>query len=294
MTNYHKYLATSLDDENWGMHILYVGCNRIGAFEPYPSLSIPAHRYFNIEKGRRLAEYQVFYVARGSGIFESASSGKRLLKEGSVMILFPGEWHRFQPDPESGWDECWIGFKGSIMDHLVQQHFFDPAEPILPIGVQEPVFKLFTEIIATIKAEKPGYQPLAAGALVHLLGLLHALTKARNLEKEDVNESIINKARVMFRANIDQNISLEKVAEELNVSYAWFRKAFKLYTGMAPNQYILQLKIEEAKLLMTDPAKSIKEIAFCLNFESAAYFSKLFKEKTGLSPEQCRKNILPQ
>ena len=84
---------------------------------------------------------------------------------------------------------------------------------------------------------------------------------------------------------------MEKIAEELNVSYAWFRKAFKTYTGIAPNQYLLQLKIEKAKMLLLDDTKTIKEIAFGLNFESAFYFSKLFKEKIGISPELYRKNI---
>jgi AraC-like DNA-binding protein len=84
---------------------------------------------------------------------------------------------------------------------------------------------------------------------------------------------------------------MEKVAEELNVSYAWFRKAFKNYTGIAPHQYLLQLRIEKARVLLSDPSLSIKEIAARLNFESAFYFSRLFKEKMGVGPEQYRKNL---
>ncbi|HZX73643.1 MAG TPA: helix-turn-helix transcriptional regulator, partial [Cyclobacteriaceae bacterium] len=63
---------------------------------------------------------------------------------------------------------------------------------------------------------------------------------------------------------------------------------FKTYTGISPGQYLLQLKIERAKMLLADPTKSIKTISYELNFESMFYFSKLFKEKTGLSPENYR------
>jgi AraC-like DNA-binding protein len=84
---------------------------------------------------------------------------------------------------------------------------------------------------------------------------------------------------------------MEEVAKELCVSYAWFRKAFKTYTGIAPHQYLLQLKIEKAKMLLFNRSKSIKEIAFSLNFDSAFYFSKLFKEKVGVSPKEYRKKL---
>jgi len=44
-------------------------------------------------------------------------------------------------------------------------------------------------------------------------------------------------------------------------------------------------------MLLINRSRSIKEIAFSLNFESAFYFSKLFKEKVGLSPKEYRKKI---
>ncbi len=126
---------------------------------------------------------------------------------------------------------------------------------------------------------------------MHLLGEIYSLAKQRLYTGEEMTESIINKARIIFRTNIDQKINIENIANELCVSYAWFRKAFKSYTGIAPNQYLIQLKIEKAKMLLSNRSKSIKEIALSLNFESAFYFSKLFKEKTGASPDMYRKNL---
>ncbi len=162
---------------------------------------------------------------------------------------------------------------------------------MLEIGLHETIIQLFINIIEKTKAERTGYQPLVSGMVMYLLGEIHSLTKQQRFDEEDITESIINKARIIFRTNIDKDIAMEKIAEELNVSYAWFRKAFKTYTGIAPNQYLLQLKIEKAKMLLLDHSKTIKEIAFVLNFESAFYFSKLFKEKIGVSPDLYRKNI---
>jgi hypothetical protein len=74
MLNYHKYLPTSPEDESWGMHVLNAGCNRIDKNVDYPSADHPAHHYFNWSKGRVLDEYQVIYISRGEGIFESINA----------------------------------------------------------------------------------------------------------------------------------------------------------------------------------------------------------------------------
>jgi AraC-like DNA-binding protein len=291
MTNYYKYLPTSLEDEKWGMHVLSAGCNKINAHVDYPAPEHPAHHYFNWKEGRILDEYQLIYIPIGNGLFESASCKQQRIKGGTILFLFPGEWHRFKPDPQTGWDEFWVGFKGIIIENIVQQQFLLRKSAVLEIGLSETIIQLFTNIIEITKEERTGYQPLVSGIVMHLLGEIHSLTKQHFYVGEDITESIIKKARIIFRTNIDQDIDMEEVAKELCVSYAWFRKAFKTYTGIAPHQYLLQLKIEKAKMLLFNRSKSIKEIAFSLNFDSAFYFSKLFKEKVGVSPKEYRKKL---
>ncbi|MDB5249214.1 MAG: AraC protein arabinose-binding/dimerization [Segetibacter sp.] len=294
MINYNKYLPVSTEDENWGLYVLNAGCNRISKKQVYPPVNHPAHHYFNWSNGRIFDEFQVIYISNGEGVFESKSCGQKPVKEGTIILLFPGEWHRYKPDEETGWEEYWIGFKGDIVKNLVVNSFFEPQSPLLYLGINEPVINLFAEVIEKTKEEKPGYQQLISGAVMHLLGTIHSQVKEGIFKQEDIVEAIVNKARIIFRTKMDEKMSIEEVAEELNVSYSWFRKAFKKYTGIAPGQYLLQLKIEQAKKLLSNPSKSIKEIAFDLHFESSFYFSNLFKEKTRMSPEAYRKNILLQ
>jgi AraC-like DNA-binding protein len=291
MNNFYKYLPTSAADERWGIFVLNAGCNRISKHAAYPAPDHPAHHYFNWNNGRVLDEYQLIYIARGAGKFESSNCAQVDVEEGSVFILFPNEWHRFKPDEQKGWDEFWVGFSGSVIENLDKKGFLSRTNPVLHVGVSDPVIQLLNEIIERTKQEKTGYQQLVSGIVYHLLGKVYSLVKERSFEPEDPTESIINKARVIFRTNIEQDINVEKVAKELNISYSWFRRSFSRYTGIAPNQYIIQLKIEKAKALLADHTRSIKEIAFSMNFESPFYFSKLFKEKTGCSPEEYRKNL---
>lgn len=291
MVNYYKYLPTSEEDENWGLSVLNTGCTRIKPNEQYPYKHHPEHHYFNWQKGRILNEYQLIYIVGGEGVFESASMNERKVEEGSVIILFPGEWHRFKPNQKIGWDEYWVGFQGDLIDAIIKKNFFHREEALLHIGFQKEIIILFTEIMEQTKMERPGYQPLISGAVLHLLGHTHSFTKQKVFENQDLLKITINKAMVLLRTRIDEHITMQQIANELLVSYAWFRKMFKLYTGIAPQQYFIQLKIEKAKMLLEDPGKSVKEIAYELKFESYFYFSKLFKEKVGLSPDQYKKKL---
>jgi AraC-like DNA-binding protein len=72
------------------------------------------------------------------------------------------------------------------------------------------------------------------------------------------------------------------------MSYTWFRRMFRQYTGLAPAQYIAQLKIQKAKELLSITTKTVKEIALELGYESIDYFSTQFRKQTGQTPTQFR------
>ena len=74
------------------------------------------------------------------------------------------------------------------------------------------------------------------------------------------------------------------------MAYSWFRRLFKQYTGLAPAQYIAQLRLQRAKELLSTSAKSIKEIAVEMNYESVDYFSTQFRRLTKMTPTQYRNN----
>ncbi len=292
MLNFYRYLPLSDQDEEWGLSVLNAGCTSIKPNQSYPYKEHPAHHYFNWENGRILNEFQLVYITCGEGIFESSSLEKTIIKEGSVIFLFPGEWHRYKPSEDTGWDEYWVGFKGQIAENIFEGSFFSRKKPVQFIGFKEEIVALLIELMEQTKKEIPGYQPLISGAVLYILGKIHAVCKQQKIQREDNVHLIINKAIVLLRTRMDEQIAMQDIAAELQVSYAWFRKMFKLYTGMAPQQYLIQLKIEKAKLLLNNLNKSVKEIAYELNFEYPLNFSKLFKEKVGLSPGQYRKKFI--
>jgi AraC-like DNA-binding protein len=288
MTNYCKYLPVNQDDEAWGLTILNAGYTHIPKSTVYPSKDHPSNYYFTWKNGRVLHEYQIIYITHGEGFFESEHGKLQPIKTGAIILLFPNERHRYKPNPETGWHEYWIGLKGPIIDNFIHNGFFNIQKPVLDIGLKENIFNLFLDLIEKTKSEKPGYQPLIAGAAVYLLGTIYSELMQASFLGESHIELIIDKARFLLRDHMNQHTTPEDIAKELQVGYSWFRKTFKQYTGMAPNQYLIQLKIQQSKELLLIPENSVKSVAYRLNFESVPYFSKLFKIKTGLSPQDYR------
>jgi len=249
MINYYKYLPVSQDDENWGLCVLNTGCTHVEAAGCYPSKTHPSHHNFNWKNGRILNEYQIIYITKGQGVFESDNCKMKAVKAGTLIFLFPGERHRYKPDDQTGWDEYWIGLKGEILDNLVKKGFFKPETPCLYIGFNENVFSLFNSIIEITKQETSGYQPAISGAALHLMGNCHSIIKQDAFESEE-NQIIVNQARLLFRANIAEAFSPQEAANQLNIGYSRFRKIFKNYTGLSPGQYYIQLKIDRAKKII--------------------------------------------
>mgnify|MGYP000843781798 CR=1 FL=1 len=80
----------------------------------------------------------------------------------------------------------------------------------------------------------------------------------------------------------------EELAMRLNISYSWFRRVFKEYTGYAPAKYFQELKLRKAKQMLVGTSQSVKEISFFLGFQSTEYFFSFFKKRTGLTPLEYR------
>ena len=123
------------------------------------------------------------------------------------------------------------------------------------------------------------------------LTFVHYKEKNRFLGQSDAVEKI-NEARAFMKRNIDNPMSVESIAQSLNVSYSWFRSTFKSYTGVSPAQYQLHLRYLRAKELLSTSRLSISEIAYALNFETVSQFSTFFTKKEGLSPSKFRSILI--
>lgn len=206
---------------------------------------------------------------------------------GELIILFPGEWHNYSPDKESGWQEYWIGFKGIYMENLIAKRFFSIDKPVLELGISNSLLSLYEDLLHIANEEKSGFQIMLAGLLHHITSTIFYKQKNRSFENTYVKEKL-DEARRIMKSEIENPLSPEEIASQLGLGYSWFRKTFKEYTGVSPAQYQIQLRLNYAKELLTRTSLNITEIAYKLHFENVGQFSTFFKKREGLTPKEYR------
>lgn len=96
-------------------------------------------------------------------------------------------------------------------------------------------------------------------------------------------DSAVERAIQIIRGDIAGDLSLIRLSREVNYHPAYFSRMFKNETGETLTDYVTRVRIEEAKRLLGD--HRVSDVAAKVGFTSARYFSRVFKEKTGLAPQ---------
>ena len=201
-----------------------------------------------------------------------------------MFLLFPGEWHSYRPDKETGWKEYWIGFKGAQMDDWVRDGFFQKEEPVWNVGLRSEIVSLYQDAIDTARDQESLFQQRLGGIVAHLVSL--ARFYRRNEAFSEV-ASQMNRAKILI-ADQFRTITPESLAEQLNMGYSNFRRIFREYTGFAPAKYIQEVRLSKVKEAITNTKKPIKQIAYEMGFENEEYFFTAFRRLTGMTPVEYR------
>lgn len=110
-----------------------------------------------------------------------------------------------------------------------------------------------------------------------------------NMLKENRVEAVKNYVTMYVAENYsDPSVSLETIADELQLSASYVSTLFKKATGTAVSQYLLQYRIEVAKEMLCDSKEKISVISEKAGFGTYNNFVRMFKKKVGVSPSQYR------
>jgi len=106
----------------------------------------------------------------------------------------------------------------------------------------------------------------------------------------DLYSSNTVQLREVIDLHIFSNLKVAQLAKLCNLSLSSFKREFKKEFNNSPTNYINDKKIEKAQELLTITNLSVSEIAYEIGFQDSLYFTRLFKNKTGVPPTIYRKN----
>ena len=278
---------------DWGFAVTNIGHSVIVPGSTYPPTRHPSHHHFTWESGRILNSPAFIYVSRGAGVFESSESRPAKVAAGQVLVLFPGIWHRYKPDVETGWHEHWVDFEGAQAERLLSLSGLTPGRPIIATGIDEDLIVSFTRLVDLARMEPFRMELLLSAEATRILCRIIALMDARELGS-DLDAEAISRAKATLLEDLGSDVDLQNMAKAAGMSYTSFRRLFKASTGFSPRHFQLEHRLHRAKAMLSHSTLPIGPLAETLGFESLYYFSQFFKKKTGVSPTSFRKQALSQ
>ena len=174
-------------------------------------------------------------------------------------------------------------------------------------GVREVVFdcqanpcskklkRLIRLFVSEAREQQSGYRyvldSISTQIVIELLRSTGNNTRSRmNCRETGATESIL-RAIDYLNDHYNKNFSNTELLSITNLSPYYSIRLFKKETGKTPHEYLLHLKIEKAKELLTFSSYSITEICFLCGFSEHSHFSKVFRKITGTSPIAYRKAV---
>lgn len=106
-----------------------------------------------------------------------------------------------------------------------------------------------------------------------------------------VEDNALKKLLQWMKGNLEKDLSLNVLAKKMNMQERSFVRRFKKEVKISPNQYLQNLRIEEAKALLINSVMSFEQITFAVGFSNESSFRRLFKRETSLNPGEYRKKF---
>jgi AraC family transcriptional regulator len=103
--------------------------------------------------------------------------------------------------------------------------------------------------------------------------------------------SRLRKITELVHTKIDEELTLEQMAEAVSLSVAHFSQMFRKSTGQSPHQFVLKQRIERAKELLRKAEARVIDVAVACGFKTQQHFARVFRQICGTSPTQYRREV---
>lgn len=260
-------------------HPLFIGS--VGTYRLYTVSRLPTHR----PRGR--LDYQLLYIASGKAHFYF-NGKEQIIPAGNMVLYRPKEEQRYYYYGADQTEVYWVHFTGNNVKNILRKYGISDDMRVIFTGVSLDYKNIFLQMIKELQLCKDDYEELLVHYFMELLIMLHRLILDRPKKKSIMHMPEMEEAVQYFHGNYNKTISIKSYALSHNMSEGWFIQNFKEYTHTSPAQYLLSLRITNAKMLLESTTYNISEISNIIGYDNPLYFSRIFKKQLGISPSEYR------
>ena len=217
------------------------------------------------------------------------------IKKGVLCFVGMGKFHYTMPDIPEEYDRSKLFIDTGVFENMLRM-FPDTGmlrkfskEAFIFAQVDEEENAIIEQIFSDMKKyenqECYSSMSMVAGCIKLLM-----LTDKYSVESAGSASGTMNHAIEYINNNIFSDINIDEICAAVHMSKYHFCRQFKKHTGMTVMNYILNTRIVLAKHMLTNAKVSVTEVSESCGFSSVSYFSSAFKNSTGLTPREFRKN----
>jgi len=153
------------------------------------------------------------------------------------------------------------------------------------IGLRKDLIDLFWELTLCWSAQRDGYIMKSRSLLMLILHrLLEILIYNINSEAGDYR---VNKAVNIIKGHYADKLTVKGLAEQVQLNEFYFGRLFKKETGMSVNQYIIEVRVQNAETMLQTGNYQVQEVAEHCGFSDVIHFYKSFRALRGFKPSKC-------
>lgn len=265
-------------------HPLFVGS--VGTYHLYTKAKLPTYR----PRGR--LDYQLLYIASGQGhfYFEDETTDT-IVTAGHIILYRPKEVQKYIYYGTEQAEVYWVHFTGNDVKNILRKYGIKDDMRVIYCGTSLEYTRIFKQMIYELQQCQLDYEELLSMLLRQIFISLHRqLTKEPRIKNEYL-ESEMELAKQYFIEHYNTEINIEDYASSRGMSISWFIRSFKEYAQITPMQYIVNLRIINAQILLETTKYPVTEISNIVGYENPLYFSRIFHKRKGVSPSNYRKQL---
>lgn len=201
-------------------------------------------------------------------------------EKGDVILLDCSEPHYYRA--HDGLEFVYMHFDGSN-SHEICQHILRQHGPLIRRENNVLIGNLLYNMVYFYESGSVETMFQSSMRIYHIFEYLLA-PESHQYEKDNPVENAIR----YIRSHVAENISLENLANEASLSVYYFAHIFKDQTGFSPIEFVINTRLDQAKILLAQTSKSVEEIAYEVGYSSASSLTNIFTRKLEISPGQYR------
>ncbi len=243
--------------------------------------------YYTTREG--FDSYLIKLTVSGCGLLRY-KQGEYRVPAGSFYWIDCRAHQDYRTDPAAGgWRVLWVHLYGANAQFYYESFLqATGGEPVAALCGAQQAYETLRQLLRLLGSDAPqAEKDLQSAALLSRL-LTQLVLCAMKPAARTQPTALMKKIRDYLDTQYLRKCTLAELGARFGLSPCYLQRQFKRCYGQSPAEYLMYLRIVRAKELLRTTRSPVSEVAYAAGFENAGYFSRLFKQQEGLTPQEYR------